>query len=198
MTDSTTQASLVLASASPRRRELLQQIGLSPLIHPADVDETPQPNELPEAYVARIAQAKVQAVAKQYPEAVVLGSDTTVVGPSGIMGKPEDQTEARNMLQQLRGRHHQVLTAVCVAKGSQVEQITVCSQVLFRLFSDAEIDAYIASGEPMDKAGAYAIQGLGAVFVAHLEGSYSGVMGLPLCETATLLAAFGVHPLKVC
>ncbi|MCG8466236.1 MAG: Maf family protein [Xanthomonadales bacterium] len=196
MAGSTPQAPLILASASPRRLELLQQIGFSPVVHPADVDETPWPSESPDAYVARIAQAKVSAVAALYPHAVVIGSDTTVVGPSGILGKPKDHAEARAMLQQLRGRHHQVLTAVCVAQGEHIEQKTVASQVLFRLLNDAEIDAYIASGEPMDKAGAYAIQGLGAVFVAHLEGSYSGVMGLPLCETAALLKPFGLHPLQ--
>ncbi|WP_426149802.1 Maf family protein [Pseudomonas sp. DC3000-4b1] len=185
--------SLFLASGSPRRRELLAQIGVPFSTLTAPIDETPLPGEQPQAYVCRLAMAKAKAGQAQAPAgAVVLGADTAVILDEQILGKPADGQDARAMLAALSGRAHRVFTAVAVRSASEAEVICVSSQVRFRHLSAQEIDAYWASGEPADKAGAYAIQGLGAVFVETIDGSYSGVVGLPLCETAALLARFGV------
>lgn len=185
--------SLYLASASPRRRELLTQIGVPFTSVAASIDETPQPGEAPEAYVRRLAAGKAAAGLLAAPSgAVVLGADTAVILNERILGKPTGASDARHMLAALSGRQHRVLTAVALCTSEGVEQCCVSSQVRFRAISSAEIDAYWASGEPADKAGAYAIQGLGAVFVEAIEGSYSAVVGLPLCETAALLARFGI------
>ncbi|HEX5842417.1 MAG TPA: Maf family protein, partial [Pseudomonas sp.] len=146
-------------------------------------------------YVERLARAKAQAglaALADKPEAVVLGADTAVVLAGRILGKPADQAEARATLAALSGRSHQVLTAVALASATRVAARVVSSQVSFRPLTGAEIDAYWASGEPRDKAGSYAIQGLAAVFVSQLQGSYSAVVGLPLCETAELLAEFAI------
>lgn len=188
-------ARLYLASASPRRRELLTQIGVPFLSQIAPIDESPLPDEAAHAYVERLARAKAQAglaALADKPEAVVLGADTAVVLDGRILGKPADQAEARATLAALSGRSHQVLTAVALASATRVAARVVSSQVSFRPLTGAEIDAYWASGEPRDKAGSYAIQGLAAVFVSQLQGSYSAVVGLPLCETAELLAEFAI------
>lgn len=185
--------SLFLASGSPRRRELLAQIGVPFSTLTAPIDETPQPGEQPRAYVCRLASSKAAAGQALAPEgAVVLGADTAVILDERILGKPVDGQDARAMLGALSGRTHQVLTAVAVCDAGAAEVICVSSQVRFRHLAAREIEAYWASGEPADKAGSYAIQGLGAVFVEAIEGSYSGVVGLPLCETAALLARFGI------
>lgn len=185
--------SLFLASGSPRRRELLAQIGVPFSTLTAPIDETPLPGEQPHAYVCRLATAKAAAGQAHAPlDAVVLGADTAVILDERILGKPADGEDARAMLAALSGRAHRVLTAVAVQSASGAEVICVSSQVRFRHLSAQEIDAYWSSGEPADKAGGYAIQGLGAVFVEAIEGSYSGVVGLPLCETAALLAHFGI------
>lgn len=186
---------LILASASPRRVELLQQLGLKVFAQAADVDESVLPNECPKDYVRRVAALKVAAIGARYPNAIVIGADTTVVGPAGILGKPSEPAEAVRMLTQLSGRQHEVWTGVCVGMAGDYRHAEVKSSVVFRDMDAKEIEAYVSSGEPMDKAGAYGIQGLGAMFVQHLEGSYSAVMGLPLCETAKLLADIGYHPL---
>ena len=186
---------LYLASGSPRRRELLKQIGVSFTPLATEVDETPLPDEAPQAYVLRLARAKAQAGLQALAtaaDAVVLGADTCVVLDGVILGRPRDGLEARGMLQALSGRSHEVLSAVALAEAQRCESCVVSSQVRFRSLSGAEIEAYWASGEPQDKAGSYAIQGLGAVFVQDLQGSFSAVMGLPLCETAALLADFGI------
>jgi septum formation protein len=187
---------LYLASGSPRRRELLAQIGVPFQPLSAAIDETPQPNELPSAYVARLALSKAQAGHGCLPVgsagAVVLGADTAVVVAGGILGKPQDQAEAAAMLALLSGREHEVLTAVALFDGQRSEVVNVVTQVRFRAISAGEAAAYWASGEPVDKAGGYGIQGLGAVFVEGLQGSYSAVVGLPLCETAALLGRFGI------
>ncbi len=184
-------SSLILASASPRRAELLQQIGLSFCVRPADIDETPEPHETPEHYVERLAREKALAVAESSPECLVLGSDTSVVLDGVILGKPSCAGEARATLAQLSGATHQVMTAVALACDGACHSRLVVTEVRFRVLSATEIGAYVASGEPMDKAGSYGIQGLGGIFVNELRGSYSAVVGLPLQETAALLADAG-------
>ncbi|HBX54271.1 Maf family protein [Pseudomonas sp. UBA2684] len=188
-------ATLYLASGSPRRRELLTQIGVPFITQIVPIDENSLPDESPSAYVERLARAKAQAglAALDNPqEAVALGADTAVVLDGRILGKPADRAEALATLAALSGREHQVLTAVALAAPGKVAARVVVSQVTFRVLSPLEIAAYWASGEPQDKAGSYGIQGLAAVFVSQLQGSYSAVVGLPLCETAELLAEFAI------
>jgi len=182
-------AALFLASASPRRRELLTQIGVPFELLSITLDETPLPAERPEAYVQRLAREKALAgwAAVNDDSAAVLGADTTVVIDERILGKPADRAEGLLMLESLSDREHHVLTAVALATRDACEVRLVTSRVRFRRIERAETEAYWASGEPCDKAGGYAIQGWGAVFVAELRGSYSAVVGLPLCETAQLL-----------
>ncbi|QOE06875.1 Maf-like protein [Pseudomonas asiatica] len=184
---------LYLASGSPRRRELLAQIGVPFSVVSAPIDETPLPNESAPAYVERLARAKAAAgLACLEGPAVVLGADTAVVLDGRILGKPENREDALAMLAGLSGREHQVLTAVALSDGQRVHSLCVTSKVRFRAISAEEAQRYWASGEPADKAGGYAIQGLGAVFVTGLSGSYSAVVGLPLSETAELLGQFGI------
>ena len=189
---------LYLASGSPRRRELLTQIGIPFTVVSASIDETPQPHEQAGAYVERLARGKAAAglallAASGTPEPLaVLGADTAVVLDGKILGKPVDREDALAMLAALSGREHEVLTAVAVTDGQRSESLCIISRVSFNDISEERARAYWASGEPQDKAGAYAIQGLGAVFVQGLQGSYSGVVGLPVAETAELLARFGI------
>ena len=183
-----------LASASPRRRQLLEQLGLRFEAVVADVDETPRAGESPRDYVLRVAQAKAEAVAGRLgsPPLPVLAADTAVVLDDMILGKPKDREEGLQMLARLAGRGHQVSSAVALWNRGGVKTVLSESQVRFRAIGAAEAAAYWDSGEPRDKAGGYGIQGLGAVFVEHLDGSYSGVMGLPLAETAALLMEAGI------
>jgi septum formation protein len=187
---------IYLASGSPRRRELLQQIGVPFKVIRADLDETVAIGEAPLAYVSRLAAAKADAGwqrSRDLPEAPVLAADTAVVLDGKILGKPKDRDDAMSMLAQLSGRTHEVLTAVAL-RGAQGIHVKVSrSSVTFRCIDSAEARRYWDSGEPLDKAGAYAIQGYAAVFIANLQGSYSGVMGLPLFETAQLLEAAGMR-----
>ena len=196
-----------LASRSPRRRELLKQIGIAfellllreDLRRGADVDEAPAPGESPAAYVSRVARAKTEAgwrriASRRLLPHPVLAADTTVVLHGGIVGKPADARSAQQLLRRLSGQTHQVMTAVAVARDARVETVLSTSAVEFRELADDEIRRYVASGEPLDKAGAYAIQGRAAVFVRAISGSYSGIMGLPLFETAELLGRFDVVP----
>ncbi|MDF3195169.1 Maf family protein [Pseudomonas sp. 1928-m] len=188
-------ATLYLASGSPRRRELLTQIAVPFLTQIAPIDENALPGESPIAYVERLARGKAQAglaALADTADAVVLGADTAVVLDGRILGKPADRDDALATLNALSGRTHQVLTAVALASRERLESRVVTSQVTFRALNQAEIEAYWASGEPQDKAGCYGIQGLAAVFVSQLQGSYSAVVGLPLCETAALLAEFAI------
>ncbi|MBU1283984.1 Maf family protein [Pseudomonas sp. NPDC079086] len=188
-------ATLYLASGSPRRRELLTQIAVPFLTQIAPIDENALPGESPIAYVERLARAKAQAglaALAETADVVVLGADTAVVLDGRILGKPVDRDDALATLNALSGRSHQVLTAVALVSRERLESRVVTSQVTFRPLSQAEIEAYWASGEPQDKAGCYGIQGLAAVFVSQLHGSYSAVVGLPLCETAALLAEFAI------
>jgi septum formation protein len=181
-----------LASASPRRSQLLRQIGVTHSVRPVDLDESRRPSESPRDYVLRLAREKAAAAVAIAGGLPVLAADTTVAIGDRIFGKPQDEDEAVRMLSQLSGRSHAVLTAVALASNGRLEAVVSETRVTFRNLSVAECRDYWASGEPRDKAGAYAIQGFGAVFVARLEGSYSGVMGLPLFETAALLDSAGV------
>ena len=180
-----------LASASPRRAELLRQLGVEFRVHPAELDELRHAGELPGAYVERLAAAKAAAVRGQLAaEVPVVGADTVVVCEGQVLGKPADTTAALEMLGRLSGRTHEVLSAVAVADGRGTRTRLSVSKVRFRPTTFGERAAYCSTTEPLDKAGAYGIQGFAAAFVEYLEGSYSGVMGLPLCETAELLAPF--------
>lgn len=189
---------LYLASRSPRRRELLQQIGVDFQLVDAEVDETPLAAEEPARYVERMARAKARAGLAQCRSAehsahpVVLGADTAVVVAGEIFGKPRDRSHGLAMLRRLADSEHQVLSAVCLTDGERERCELSATRIRFRTIEDRELAAYWDSGEPVDKAGGYAIQGLGAVFVEQLSGSYSGVVGLPLFETADLLRHFGV------
>lgn len=188
--------SLYLASASPRRRELLQQLGLEFSILRVDVDESRLSGEAPEAYVARLAEAKAGAGLLAITEGTVIAADTTVVIDDTVLGKPASCAEAIAMWTRLSGRVHRVLTGVAIARQQEICAEVVATTVHFRDISLAEMQAYWASGEPADKAGGYAIQGRGAVFVRAIHGSYSNVVGLPLTETTALLARFGISVWK--
>ena len=184
---------IILASASPRRSELLNQIGIRHIVKAVDIDETPWPAEQATAYVQRVAAEKSAAcLAALSPDLPVLAADTSVICDGLIMGKPESRQQALEMLLRLSGRSHQVYSAVSLRSGATHQQALSISQVCFRPLSEAEILAYWQTGEPCDKAGAYAIQGLASTFVESITGSFSGVMGLPLFETAQLLAQQGI------
>lgn len=196
----TDENEIYLASSSPRRRELLEQIGVRYQLLPVDVPEQPGEDEAPEVYVLRLALEKARAGHAQLAagdKCPVLGADTAVVSHGEILGKPEDRDDAVSTLTRMGGHQHQVMTAVAMVgpDGEEHSRLSV-SSVQFRPISQEEALAYWDSGEPADKAGGYAIQGRGAVFVERLEGSYSGVMGLPLFETAELLDCFGVSVIK--
>jgi septum formation protein len=188
------KARIILASASPRRRELLDQIGIAYDIRPVHIDESPKPNEAPADYVRRIAAEKSAAChAQAAPIGLpVLAADTAVVMNSQIMGKPKDKEDALAMLRRLSGQTHQVYSAVSLRGREHGEALSV-TEVTFRTLSEWEILAYWATSEPADKAGSYAIQGLGSVFVQSIQGSFSGVVGLPLFETAELLLQQGIQ-----
>ena len=183
---------LVLGSGSPRRLELLAQIGLTPsAIRAPEIDEDVHPGELPRDYVKRIASEKVAAIAASADE-VVLCADTTVALGRRIMGKPADAGEAASFLYALSGRRHKVITALAVKRGTQVWTKDVQSTVAFKQLSDAEVNAYLASDDWRGKAGGYAIQGPASAFIPWINGSYTGIVGLPLAETAGLLTAAGI------
>jgi septum formation protein len=178
---------LVLASASPRRRELLATLGRAFAVVVPEIDETPVPGEHPRAFAERLAQEKADAV----PDAgLVVAADTIVVQNETILGKPADAAHAREMLRSLSGRTHEVITGVCVKGEGRSVVFSVGTDVVFRTLEEAEIEAYIATGEPMDKAGAYAIQGGAAHMVRAIRGSYTNVVGLPLCELHEALISF--------
>jgi septum formation protein len=195
------QPQIILASASPRRRELLEQIGIRFEVQTADVDETPLLGESAEALVERLAKAKAEAVwnvrrgVPHTPVLPVLGADTLGLFEGELLVKPNSFADAQRMLRRMSGNWHEIFTAIALttANGTQVQVNR--SKVKFRSVTDMEILAYWETGEPQDKAGAYAIQGRGAVFIERLEGSYSGVMGLPLFETAQLLATASIKTL---
>ena len=188
---------MILASASPRRHELLTQLGIKHQVMAVDIEESCQPTETPEECVNRLAVEKARKAQTKSPHALVIASDTMVVVDGRIMGKPMNRADGLQMLESLSGRQHEVLTAVAVSAGGREISCVQRSKVQFRELSSAEIAAYWQTGEPADKAGGYAIQGLAAQFIQRLEGSYSGVMGLPLYETASLLGEFGLNPLEL-
>jgi septum formation protein len=183
---------LRLASASPRRRQLLELIGVPHVVTPADIDETRRANEAGPAYVARLAAEKAATIHRLQADLPVLAADTTVDVGGEILEKPQSEDDAIRMLTLLSGREHQVHTGICAISGKPATTLVSTTAVRFRRISAREMRAYWASGEPQGKAGAYAIQGLGAVFVENVSGSYSGVMGLPLFETANILKSHGV------
>lgn len=185
---------VILASASPRRRELLALIGIAHDVRPADIDETRRAGEAPGAYCERLAREKATAIARAArDDAVVVGADTIVVVDGEVLGKPRDEDDARRMLSMLSGRSHVVLTGVAIARGARVSSAVASVDVTFRPLAAAEIDAYVATREPMDKAGAYGIQGFGATIVEGIEGDYFAVMGLPLGRLVRLLPSVGVR-----
>jgi len=185
-------ARLILGSASPRRRELLAQLGLTPdEVRAPDIDETPRKGESPRAYVARMAREKA-LVLPAGPDEVILSADTTVAVGRRILGKPDDAGEAAEFLWALSGRRHHVLTAVAVRRAGRLWERIVDTEVKVKALSDAEINAYLASGEWRGKAGAYAIQGRFGAMIPWLKGSFTGVVGLPVAETAHLLVAAGI------
>lgn len=187
-----TRVMLVLASASPRRADLLRAAGIPFTVETPDIDEGPLANEPPESYVLRVARDKALAVARRKSGSPVIGADTTVVVDGGILGKPSDDAEARTMLQRLSGRVHDVLTGVALEVGGGEWTALEITRVRFLPLSAGEIDWYIASGEPRGKAGAYAIQGLASRFVDRVEGSYTNVVGLPVPAVCGLLRQAGV------
>lgn len=182
---------LILASASPRRRELLSLLRVPFEVIQADIDERPHPAEPPDRYVARVAGEKAAAVARSHPTAVVLAADTSVILNGEILGKPRDRDDACAMLRALSGRTHTVLTAVAL-DGRQRAGRVVETTVRFRALGEREIAWYVDTGEPLDKAGAYAVQGAGGLWVERVDGSPSNVIGLPLAETVELLSAAGL------
>ncbi len=182
---------LILASGSPRRRELLEAAGVSFVVEAADVDETPLRGETPAACVERLALVKARSILARHPADVVLGADTTVVLDGLMLGKPADEREATGMLRRLSGRAHDVLTGVAVVTASSERTAVETTKVWMAAMSEGEIAWYVASGEPRDKAGAYAIQGLASRFIPRIEGSYSNVVGLPVALVLQLIAASG-------
>ncbi len=192
---------IVLASASPRRQDLLSQLVKSFEVMPADIDETPFELETPEEYVLRMAREKAEATIEKSSLGVrdlIIASDTSVVIGDTILGKPTSLDDAKRMLRSLSGQTHSVMTSLCVCNGglNRVATRNVVTEVTFREISDLEIQQYWNTGEPQDKAGAYAIQGIGGIFVQHISGSFSAVVGLPLFELSQLLSEFGVSALK--
>ena len=178
---------LTLASQSPRRRELLSALGIRLRVVPAGADETPRPGEPAREYVLRVARDKARAVDGE----TVLAADTEVVLDGEVLGKPCDDADARRMLRALSGRSHEVLTGVCARRSGREETVVVRSEVTFAALAERQVSWYVATGEPSDKAGAYAVQGAGGAFVTEVRGSVSNVVGLPLAETLALLARVG-------
>jgi len=178
---------IILASQSPRRRELLAQIGVDFTVVTADIDETPLPGEDHRTYTLRLAEAKARAVLVKHPESIIIGADTTVEVDGDLLGKPVDATDAARMLRLLSNRAHQVTTGIAVLTGEETHVAAETTNVFFTAMTDAEIAGYVATGEPMDKAGAYGIQGIAAQWIPHIEGDYNNVVGLPLAKLASLL-----------
>jgi len=183
---------VVLASASPRRRQLLDLIGIEHEVRPANIDESMRPRENPRRHAERLAREKATAIAKRDPDLITIAADTIVVVNRKVLGKPKDAEDAARMLSLLSGREHVVTTAVAVSRGRKLRSAVEEVRVKFRRLRDDEIEAYIATGEPMDKAGAYGIQGFGATIVERIEGDYFAVMGLPIVRLVGLLRDVGV------
>jgi septum formation protein len=191
MTDPRTPPPIILASQSPRRAELIARLELSFDVLPADIDESYLPHESPPAHAERLAREKAETIGRTHPHALVVGSDTIVVVDGDVLGKPRDRAHAVEMLRRLSGRDHEVCTGVAVAHGGRVESGLERVRVRFRELDPAECEAYVATGEPMDKAGAYGIQGFGSAIVEGIEGDYFAVMGLPVVRMLGLFERFG-------
>ncbi|GBF09992.1 MULTISPECIES: Maf family protein [Tepidibacillus] len=189
---------IILASSSPRRREILELIGISFLVHPSDVDESYNESNSPEDIVKQLATRKAMDIASYYQEGIIIGADTIVVLDGQILGKPKDEEDAFQMLNRLQGRSHQVFSGVAVvdAKTREVKASYQMTKVYMDPLSEEEIRLYIATKEPMDKAGSYGIQGFGAIFIEKIEGDYFNVVGLPVALLSTLLKDFGIQILK--
>ncbi|RDH84943.1 MAG: septum formation inhibitor Maf [endosymbiont of Galathealinum brachiosum] len=187
---------ITLASSSPRRRELLDQIQVSYNVLPVDIDESYVPGETAEQFVTRLALEKARSGYKTSPLMPALGSDTIVLFDHQILGKPKNRQDALNMLQMLSGKNHQVMTAVAICNGETEHCVISASEVEFAQIDDQQAEAYWETGEPVDKAGGYGIQGIAAQFIKNIKGSYSGIMGLPLYETVELLKRVGIKNLK--
>jgi septum formation protein len=186
------QLQVVLASASPRRRDLLTLVGIAHTVQPADTDESLRASELPEAYAERLSRAKAETIASLSPDSLVIGADTIVVIDDAVLGKPRDVGDAERMLAILSGRSHTVMTAVAVSFNGTTVSAVEMVDVTFRAIDADEIRSYVATGEPMDKAGAYGIQGYGATIVRRIDGDYFAVMGLSLIRLVALMAEVGV------
>jgi len=184
--------SIILASSSPRRRDLLKLVGLAHTVRPADIDELPLPGELPEGHAERLAREKAEAVATLNRDDLVIAADTIVVLDDEILGKPRDEADARKTLSRLSGRTHTVVTGMACSLGGRTVSGVENVSVTFRYLTEAEIEAYVATGEPMDKAGAYGIQGYGATIVRRIDGDYFAVMGLSLVRLVSLMRELGV------
>jgi septum formation protein len=184
---------VILASGSPRRHDLLNLVGIEHEVRAPNIDETMRTREAPRRHAERLAREKASAVATRDPNLITIGADTIVVVNRKVLGKPRDTVQATEMLKQLSGREHTVVTAVAVARGKKVRSAVEEVRVKFRKLHDDEIDAYVATGEPMDKAGAYGIQGYGATIVECVDGDYFAVMGLPLARLVALLRDLGVR-----
>lgn len=198
MKKSANRPAIILASKSPRRRYLLQQAGLKFSVIPSDFDESSVKLSSPQSYVRRLAEAKAMDIARKYPDSWIIGADTIVFLDNTILGKPASRAEARTMLQSLSAKTHQVLTGYCICCKSldRFFSATVTTDVCFKALTPREIDWYVNSGEPFDKAGAYAIQGIGTFLVKRINGSYTNVVGLPVCEVLEFLIQEGVVELK--
>jgi septum formation protein len=184
---------VILASQSPRRRELLTLVGITHEVRPADIDEAYLPGEVPSEHAERLARGKCAVIAEREPDALVIGSDTIVVVDGEVLGKPKDEGDAAHMLRRLSGRSHIVVTAVAVAWRGEIRSAVEEVNVTFHSLSDDDITAYIATREPMDKAGAYGIQGFGATIVERVDGDYFAVMGLPLQLLVRVLRELGIR-----
>ena len=193
MARAVSECRVVLASVSPRRHQLLNLIGIAHEVRPSNIDETMRPRETPRRHAERLAREKASAIAKRDPDLITIGADTIVVVNRKVLGKPRDAGDAARMLALLSGREHVVTTAVAVSRGKKLRSAVEEVSVRFRRLRDDEIDAYIATGEPMDKAGAYGIQGYGATIVERIEGDYFAVMGLPIVRLIGLLRDVGVR-----
>ena len=184
---------IILASKSPRRKQLLSMMGLEFTVQAADVDETMDKSQPPEHEVAAVSARKAEKIAHEHPDDIIISADTIVVIDGKILGKPKDEADAAEMLRLLSGRTHTVFTGLTIFAGGETKTRVVGTEVTFRLLSDTEIAAYIRTGEPMDKAGSYGIQGYGSMFVSHLNGDYFCVMGLPVCTLGEMLREAGVE-----
>ena len=191
MTDPNTPPPIVLASQSPRRAELIARLGLDFDIEPADIDESYREGEMPPAHAERLAREKAEAIARTHPHALVIGSDTIVVIDGAVLGKPRSREQAVEMLMRLSGRDHEVCTGIAIARDGRVESGLERVRVRFRALDRRACEEYVATGEPMDKAGAYGIQGFGSAIVERIEGDYFAVMGLPVVRMLTLIERFG-------